>query len=77
MKAMWNPLQSSLTSEHTENCVKLEVTKYLTDIEQLAKTMQDHIKNKGIWERIVSLLLEFNFKKYLRHRKLVIYYKIY
>ena len=40
---MLSSLQSCLTSEHTENCRKLEVTKDFTSTEQLAKTMQDQI----------------------------------
>jgi hypothetical protein len=40
MKAVLNPQRSRLTPEHSENCVKLKVTKYVVDIEQLAKTMQ-------------------------------------
>ena len=42
MKVMLSPLQSHLTSEHTENCIKLKVTKDVTDTEQISKTLQDH-----------------------------------
>ena len=41
MKAMLWPLQSRLTSENRENCLKLKATKDVIDLEQLAKTMQD------------------------------------
>ena len=40
------PQQNRLTSENLENCVKLKVTKYVADIEQLAKTMQNEISQK-------------------------------
>ncbi|BFZ03926.1 hypothetical protein BsWGS_06965 [Bradybaena similaris] len=40
MKAVLSPHRSHLTPEHSENCVKLKVTKYVPDIEELAKTMQ-------------------------------------
>ena len=40
MKAVLNPQRSRLTPAHSENCVKLKVTKYVADIEQLTKTMQ-------------------------------------
>lgn len=40
MKAVLSPRRSRLTPEHSENCVKLKVTKYVPDIEELAKTMQ-------------------------------------
>ena len=40
-KTVLYPLQSHLTSEHSEKYVKLKVTKYVTDIEKLAKTMED------------------------------------
>ena len=43
MKAVLSALQSCLTSEHSEKYIKLKVTKYVTDIEQLAKTMQYQI----------------------------------
>ena len=46
MKAMIIPQQNRLTSENLENCVKLKVTKYVADIEQLAKTMQNEISQK-------------------------------
>ena len=33
------PGHHRLTFENSENCVKLKVTKYVTDIKQLTKTM--------------------------------------
>ena len=40
MKAVLNPQRSRLTLAHSENCMKLKVTEYVADIEQLTKTMQ-------------------------------------
>ena len=45
MKAVLNPQRSRLTPEHSENCLKFKVTKYVADIEQLAKTMQGQGSN--------------------------------
>jgi len=40
MKAVLSPQRSCLTPVHAEACVKLKVTKYTPDIEQLTKEMQ-------------------------------------
>ena len=41
MKSLLSPQRNRLTPVYSENCVKLKVTKYVTDIEQLPKTMKD------------------------------------
>jgi hypothetical protein len=40
MKAVLSPNRSRLTPEHSENCVKIKVTQYIPDFEQLTKNIQ-------------------------------------
>ena len=60
IKAELSALQCRLTSEHSEKCVNLKVTKYFINIDKLAKTIQGQntlrikVFEKRKWLRIAK-----------------------